>query len=100
MTDNVFLLHAINVVNLQASTAGQDEYGAEASSAAEQDNGLDGYGAESLVERNNVKRKAELTAESQQPSLKQRYNNWFNKANDWSRRIESVQGRIRFKKQY
>jgi len=32
-------------------------------------------------------------------TLKQRYNNWFGLRNDWSRRIQKVQGRIRFKKQ-
>ena len=30
--------------------------------------------------------------------LKQKYNNWFGR-NDWSRRIQKVQGRIRFKNQ-
>mgnify|MGYP001398606108 CR=1 FL=1 len=33
-------------------------------------------------------------------AAKPRYNNWFGRANDWSRKIQRVHGRIRFKNQY
>ena len=45
-------------------------------------------------ERQQLKRDLKPAA----ASSKQSYNNWFGR-NDWSRRIQKVQGRIRFKNQ-
>jgi len=51
---------------------------------------------DSLESKTPRKRKAKGKKDK---SLKQRYNNWFGPRNDWSRKIQRVQGRIRYKKQ-
>lgn len=48
------------------------------------------------TDRQQLKRDLKPATSSQ--SVKQNYNNWFGR-NDWSRRIQKVQGRIRFKNQ-
>ena len=57
---------------------------------------LPGYGEESEP-KEPAKRKA---GSYKGAAAKPRYNNWFGRANDWSRKIQRVQGRIRFKNQY
>jgi len=57
---------------------------------------LPGYGEESEP-KEPAKRKA---GNYKGAAAKPRYNNWFGRANDWSRKIQRVQGRIRFKNQY
>ena len=55
---------------------------------------------EQLLERQQLKRdlKGGSSLQPAAASSKQSYNNWFGR-NDWSRRIQKVQGRIRFKNQ-
>lgn len=49
-----------------------------------------------LEEKSQSKRKAKKP--TKKSSLRERYNNWFGPRNDWSRKIQKVQGRIRYKK--
>ena len=57
------------------------------------------FSDEELEEKKNAKRNAKKGKNKKKKSggLKERYNNWFGTRNDWSKRIQRVQGRIRFK---
>ena len=56
------------------------------------------FSEEELEEKKNAKRNAKKGKNKKKKSgLKERYNNWFGTRNDWSKRIQRVQGRIRFK---
>ena len=60
------------------------------------------FSEEELQEKRNSKRNSSKNKKSgakQQSGLKERYNNWFGTRNDWSKRIQRVQGRIRYKNQ-
>jgi len=57
------------------------------------------FSDEELEEKKNAKRNAKKgkNKKNKKGGLKERYNNWFGTRNDWSKRIQRVQGRIRFK---
>jgi len=56
------------------------------------------FSEEELEEKKAAKRNAKKGKNKKKKSgLKERYNNWFGTRNDWSKRIQRVQGRIRFK---
>ena len=55
------------------------------------------FSEEELEEKKNAKRNAKKGKNKKKNGLKERYNNWFGTRNDWSKRIQRVQGRIRFK---
>lgn len=57
------------------------------------------FSEEELEEKKAAKRNAKKgkNKKKKKSGLKERYNNWFGTRNDWSKRIQRVQGRIRFK---
>jgi hypothetical protein len=54
------------------------------------------FSEEELEEKKTAKRNTRKNKKKKN-GLKDRYNNWFGTRNDWSKRIQRVQGRIRYK---
>jgi len=54
------------------------------------------FSEEELEEKKTAKRNSKK-GKKKKNGLKERYNNWFGARNDWSKRIQRVQGRIRYK---